>query len=49
MMKRFLFPVIIAAVVLLGGCNVNNPDQPKKTYFSLWNDYGVEKTDFVFE
>ena len=37
-MKRFLYPIIIAAVVLLGGCNVNNPDQPKKTYFTLWND-----------
>ena len=37
-MKRILFPVLITLVVLLGGCNVNNPDQPKKTYFTLWND-----------
>ena len=38
MMKRFLFPILIVLVVLLGGCNVNNPDQPKKTYFTLWNN-----------
>ena len=37
MMKRFLLPILIAAVVLLGGCNVNNPE-PAKTYFTLWND-----------
>ena len=54
-MKRILFPIIITLMVVLGGCNVNNPDQSKKTYFTLWNDfktiygYGVEKTDFVFE
>ena len=38
MMKRILFPIIITLMVVLGGCNVNNPDQSKKTYFTLWND-----------
>ena len=37
MRKSILFPILLAAVVLLGGCNVNNPE-PTKTYFTLWND-----------
>jgi len=37
-MKRIVFPILITLVVVLGGCNVNNPDQSKKTYFTLWND-----------
>ena len=38
MKKTILIPLIIAMVVLLGVCNANNPDQPKKEYFSLWNN-----------
>ena len=26
------------AVLVLTACNINNPEQPTKTYFSLWND-----------
>ena len=37
MRKSILFPILLAAIVLLGGCNVNNPE-PTKTYFTLWND-----------
>ena len=37
MRKSILFPILITAVVLLGGCNVNTPE-PTKTYFTLWND-----------
>ena len=36
-MKRFLLPILIIWV-LLSGCNINNPDKPTKTYFTLWND-----------
>ena len=36
-MKKVLFPILLAAVVLLGGCKGNNPE-PTKTYFTLWND-----------
>ena len=37
MTRKAFFPILIALVVLLSGCNGNNPDQPK-TYFTLWND-----------
>ena len=37
-MKRIVFPILFTLVVFLGGCNVNNPDQPKKEYFTLWNN-----------
>ena len=37
-MRKIFYPILIAVVVVFGGCNVNNPDQPKKTYFTLWND-----------
>lgn len=37
MKKTFLFSVVMA-VVMLAGCNPNNPTQPTKTYFTLWND-----------
>jgi len=40
MRRNFLsfFLALLCAVVLLPGCKSNNPDNPTKTYFSLWND-----------
>ena len=35
-MKKILFTLM--AVLVLTACNINNPEQPTKTYFSLWND-----------
>ena len=32
-MKKILFTLM--AAVVLTACNVNNPEQPKKTYFTL--------------